>query len=171
MATADLAAHLLDLPEALDGLTLSGGEPFDQAAALAALLQRVRAARPAWTVMAFSGYTHAQLLEAGAAQRALLAQTDLLIDGPFRRDQPSWEPLAGSANQRLIALTARGRIVKRQVLSESPPLANLGVGENGAAWLIGVLSPTQREAYHQMLPKDSTSQSKATNATPTPNEN
>ena len=46
------------------GLTLSGGEPFLQARALAALVDRVRARRPeGLSVMAFSGYTREALAD------------------------------------------------------------------------------------------------------------
>jgi anaerobic ribonucleoside-triphosphate reductase activating protein len=53
----------LDLP--LDGITLSGGEPFDQPAPLGWLLRRVRAVRPDWSSLVFSGYPY-PALKAGA---------------------------------------------------------------------------------------------------------
>lgn len=90
-----------------EGVTLLGGEPFDQAGASAAIAEAFRGA--GLTVMTFTGYTHAQL-RAWAPDRPdiarLLAATDLLADGPYLRDQPDPDrPWIGSRNQGLTALT------------------------------------------------------------------
>lgn len=92
------------------GLTLLGGEPFDQAAALARVATSVRAAGR--SVMTFTGYTAAQLDLAVAAGRddvaALLGATDLLVAGPFLADRidPA-RPWVGSTNQEFLLLTDR----------------------------------------------------------------
>ena len=91
---------------AIDGITLSGGEPFDQPEPLAELCRRAHVLD--LTAVCFSGYTLQELRDgADAAQLALLAQVDLLVAGPFLSDQPSSEPLLASANQRLHFLTDR----------------------------------------------------------------
>lgn len=87
----------------LDGLTLSGGDPFEQAAPLAALCAKVRAL--GLNIWAYTGYTWEalQARPADDAAHALLAQLDVLVDGPFILAQRSLEiPFRGSANQRLI---------------------------------------------------------------------
>ncbi|AWB87594.1 4Fe-4S single cluster domain-containing protein [Mycetocola zhujimingii] len=91
----------------VEGITLLGGEPFDQAAALATIAEAFRAA--GLTVMTFTGYP-LDRLTAWAASRPdisrLLAATDLLIDGPYLRDQPDpVRPWLGSTNQGIRALT------------------------------------------------------------------
>ncbi len=108
-ALDELAAALREAQDrhGLEGLTLTGGEPFAQAAEAAALAARARDA--GLTVMVFSGYTRAEL-EASAepAARELLGASDLLVDGRFLRERP--EPRRrwiGSANQRLHILSAR----------------------------------------------------------------
>lgn len=85
------------------GVTFSGGEPFWQATALAELAHKVKAA--GLNVMSFTGFTLEQLQSdqapAGASQ--LLAQLDILVDGPYveplaihRPDSP-----VSSKNQRV----------------------------------------------------------------------
>lgn len=92
----------------VDGVTFLGGEPFEQADALAVLARGARAL--GMTVMVFSGYTLDQLRgRAGAAE--LLASTDLLVDGPYDRTRPEPPPPVGrrwigSANQVMHHLTA-----------------------------------------------------------------
>jgi anaerobic ribonucleoside-triphosphate reductase activating protein len=93
-----------------DGVTISGGEPFDQPQALAALLTGLRAwrreAKRDFDILCYSGYPLAKLQKRHAP---LLAQLDALIPEPFRDQQPLTHLWRGSANQPLIMLSERGR--------------------------------------------------------------
>ena len=90
-----------------EGVTILGGEPFEQPAALAELLALLRPA--GLSAMVYSGHTHEALM---AMRRpdvdALLRQTDILADGPFVAElydeRLAWR---GSSNQRLLCLTDR----------------------------------------------------------------
>lgn len=86
----------------LDGLTLSGGEPFEQASACSVL---ARAAHElGLNVWTYTGYTYEELNGSfGEDYGALLQATDVLIDGRFIQEQKSLElTFCGSRNQRLI---------------------------------------------------------------------
>ncbi len=88
----------------LDGITLTGGEPFQQPAACAELARRAH--QKGLNVWSYSGYTYEKLRE--LAQRdegvnALLSEIDVLVDGPFLLKERSLELLyCGSKNQRII---------------------------------------------------------------------
>lgn len=86
----------------LSGLTLSGGDPFMQAAACAELSRAAR--KIGLNVWTYTGYTYEQLLAKGDADAlSLLESTDVLVDGPFILSQRSLElTFCGSRNQRLI---------------------------------------------------------------------
>lgn len=91
----------------VEGLTLLGGEPFEQAPALARLAAGVRALD--LSVMTFTGYTLEHLRARGdAGTDALLAATDVLVDGPYLAHRPErrrrW---AGSENQRFHYMSSR----------------------------------------------------------------
>jgi anaerobic ribonucleoside-triphosphate reductase activating protein len=108
IAAGDLIARIL--ATGTDGVTLLGGEPFDQAAALSEVARGVR--RAGRSVMTFTGYTRAQLARATGAGRddvaALLSETDLLIAGPFQAGRIDHvRPWAGSTNQEFVLLTDR----------------------------------------------------------------
>ena len=98
---AELAAELSGNP-LTDGLTLSGGEPFCQAAECAALARIAR--ERGLNVWAYTGYTYERLLAGEVPDAlALLEQVDVLVDGPFVEAEKSYAALfRGSANQRLI---------------------------------------------------------------------
>lgn len=92
----------LDARHHLDGLTLSGGEPLQQADALAGLWTLLRATRPDWTLVLFTGYRLRELdREATAAARALVDTADLVISGRYVPALNDGVGLRGSSNQRL----------------------------------------------------------------------
>lgn len=88
----------------LKGLTLSGGEPFCQCAAMA---QLARAAHEkGFDVITYTGFTFEELLGRAASAPEileLLMSTDILIDGPFIAELKSYDlQFRGSSNQRII---------------------------------------------------------------------
>jgi anaerobic ribonucleoside-triphosphate reductase activating protein len=95
--------------DGVEGITLLGGEPLAHARGAALLAEAVRAR--GLTVMVFSGYTLEEARELpDPAVADLLARTDILVDGPYLRDQPDtrrrW---IGSTNQRIHFLSDRYR--------------------------------------------------------------
>ncbi|WP_371604192.1 radical SAM protein [Streptomyces sp. NBC_01220] len=103
---AELGDWLCGLP-GIEGVTLSGGEPFAQPEALAALLDHVRSRRPDFTAMAYSGFRYEALLRGAPERLALLRRLDLLVDGPYVASAQHGLRWRGSSNQRLVALTGR----------------------------------------------------------------
>lgn len=103
-AVDDLAERILDRPQ-IEGITISGGEPFVQAELLADLLDIVLTVRPELTVIIFSGYCLDELKWPQALR--LLSHIDLLIDGPYRQDLNDSKGLRGSNNQQFHFLTPR----------------------------------------------------------------
>jgi len=86
-----------------EGVTFSGGEPFWQATALAEVARRIKAR--GLTVMSFSGFTLEQLQSASAPAGSLdlLAQLDILVDGPYVESLAINDPTSpvSSKNQRV----------------------------------------------------------------------
>jgi anaerobic ribonucleoside-triphosphate reductase activating protein len=104
MKVSELAAEILSWT-GIDGLTLSGGEPFEQAFALAELCRILRCGRE-FSIMSYTGYTLEELVaSSNADHRSLLQYIDILVDGPYieaRRADILWR---GSANQRIHMLS------------------------------------------------------------------
>ncbi len=121
-----LTQRILQGREAHEGLTLSGGEPFEQAPALLLLLKELRKAWPKLELMAFSGRRLEELragLFEGSAE--LLEYLDLLVDGPYRVELPGQKPWRSSQNQRLWIL---GR--SPQHLTELSPQFEIQIQED-----------------------------------------
>lgn len=104
-----LASRILTRSSEIEGVTFLGGEPFAQADALAFLGRTMRHA--GLSVLTFTGYTLEHLVAADRGDwRELLGVTDLLIDGPYRRElADTSRPWVGSSNQRFHFLTDRYR--------------------------------------------------------------
>ncbi len=112
------------------GLTLSGGEPFYQAADCARLAAMAHArGKTVWT---YTGYTYEQILSKNDPDwNALLAETDVLVDGPFLEKEQSYElHFRGSRNQRLIDVAASRRAGKVVLWQETDYLSKFTVPES-----------------------------------------
>ena len=105
----------------LSGITLSGGEPAEQAAPCAELARRAH--QKGLNVWTYSGSTLEKLQERAKTDSALeqlLAETDVLVDGPFILAQRSLElDFCGSKNQRLIDMNETRR--QGKVVLWTPP--------------------------------------------------
>ncbi len=98
----------------LKGLTLSGGEPFEQAEALLELAKAVKA--EGMDLMSYSGYTYEELRNRkDKSTDELLDLLDILVDGRFVEGLKNLElAYRGSENQRVIDMNrtrAEGEIV------------------------------------------------------------
>lgn len=103
MTVDEIAKQMLSNP-LTDGLTLSGGEPFEQAEDCMVI---ARAAHDhGLNVWCYTGYTLEHLREHGTLeQKLLLDEVDVLVDGRYMEEKRSlaleWR---GSSNQRVINL-------------------------------------------------------------------
>jgi anaerobic ribonucleoside-triphosphate reductase activating protein len=107
-----LADALLDPTFRRDGISILGGEPFQQPHGLLALVRALRE-RDCAHVLVYSGYTHERLRRLAARKPAIgevLDQIDMLVDGPYvearSAEAGAW---TGSGNQRVIDLAALRR--------------------------------------------------------------
>ncbi len=100
----------------LDGITLSGGEPFMQSDQLVPLAKAVK--DKGLSVMIYSGFTFEELITKEKCLD-LLKYADILVDGKFEIEQRSLELLfRGSKNQRIID-------VKKSLKSTFPVLFDM----------------------------------------------
>ena len=129
-----LAEQLIGVLRGTDGLTISGGEPFDQPLELAHLIDLIREDHPV-DVFCYSGYRIDRLRERPDACR-LLDRLDMLMDGPYVDSLPTEKPWRGSDNQELRLLSERARQAANPTQDwrkiQLQPLAN------GTVRLIGI---------------------------------
>ncbi|MFE1883549.1 4Fe-4S single cluster domain-containing protein [Streptomyces diastatochromogenes] len=137
------------LADGAEGLTVSGGEPLQQPAALAELLSgaahlrdEVRhhegsaGPRPA-DLLVYTGYEPGELTP---ERRRALGGADAVITGRFRVAEPTRLVWRGSANQRIHALTPHGAARYAPYLAQESqgPRLQVGTGEDRELRIYGV---------------------------------
>ncbi len=89
----------------IEGITISGGEPFNQSQELEKFLHIVRE-RTSLNVICFSGFTFRQLIQhPSKSVHAMLHLINVLIDGAYIREKSTDLGLRGSTNQKIYHLT------------------------------------------------------------------
>lgn len=114
----------------LQGLTLSGGDPFLQALPCAELARRAhRRGLDVWT---YTGYRYEDLVSTDREDyAALLLESDVLVDGPFLAARRTYRaPFRGSDNQRLIDLEKTRRTGSVVLWTRPDPLSHFTVPES-----------------------------------------
>ncbi|MCR5734341.1 MAG: radical SAM protein [Lachnospiraceae bacterium] len=100
---ADMITSQIDLNN-VSGITVSGGEPFDQAEELCKLIRKIKQDKD---VLVFSGYSIEEI-QKDPVMNEFLSLTDVLVDGEYidsKNDGIS--ALRGSSNQRIHILNKR----------------------------------------------------------------
>ena len=99
----------------LDGITLSGGDPFYQADACAELVEAIKSKREDITVWAYTGFTWEELIKSPEMLN-LAKLCDVIVDGRYIENKRKLElEFRGSSNQRLIDVKktiAAGKVVQ-----------------------------------------------------------
>lgn len=126
------------LIDEITGLTFSGGEPMEQAKALAEVVRLARHRRDL-DVICFTGYRYETLLKKPARSGVLdlLELVDVLIDGPYISKKNNSIGLRGSTNQRIIHLTDRlqGYQLENQVRKVEFKI------DDGSLTMVGIPTP------------------------------
>lgn len=108
----DIKDYILKYKGPHSGITLSGGDPFLQPEANAAIAQYAHSL--GLTVWAYCGLTYEQILQ-NFSMKKLLENIDVLVDGPYQKELRNITlPFRGSENQRLINVPqslAQGKII------------------------------------------------------------
>lgn len=90
----------------IEGVTYSGGEPFEQAKALYKLTDLLR--QKGLTIVSYSGFTYDEILNSNDEYRKLLLSTlDILIDGKYDKNKAISLLWRGSSNQKIHFLSER----------------------------------------------------------------
>jgi anaerobic ribonucleoside-triphosphate reductase activating protein len=142
----DIAKQILEQND-IEGITISGGEPFLQAIGIVELIKKVRQKRDIGVIV-YTGYVMAELVKPHHIE--FLKHIDLIIDGRYVQELDDGLSLRGSSNQRVIPLTNR----YKDIIHEHYGLPNRRVemeAKDGSFSLVGVPSSDQLSTYHLLL--------------------
>jgi anaerobic ribonucleoside-triphosphate reductase activating protein len=119
----------------IEGITVLGGEPLEQIAAVTAIAESVGAL--GLGVIVFTGHTEAEARQLPGFDR-LWRALDTLVDGPFdarQREPAGGRRFVGSRNQRLVHRTSRYR---KEALWIGESHAEIRIASDGTTTVHGV---------------------------------
>jgi len=137
LSTAQLLDQITPWLDVADGITISGGEPFDQFDALIRLLQGLRRLSQV-DILVYSGYSLEHLDDQLRQASGLI---DALISDPYDEAISQTMALRGSDNQRLNLLTPLGRARLsdfERLLMTTDKALDLMFDETGSVWMAGI---------------------------------
>lgn len=124
----------IDRQVGVDGLTISGGEPLQQPAAVASLVAGFRKLPRVGDgdVLLYSGYSASVIR---TRFPFVWDAVDVLVSGPFRTKLPG-DALRGSSNQRIDLITDRARR-RYDIRNLGEPKLQVSIA-GGELWMIGL---------------------------------
>ncbi len=119
----------------IEGITFLGGEPFEQASALASIARNAK--KMGLSIVTFTGQLYEDLKKSeNKGIQRLLKYTDLLIDGGFEQENfDLTRPWVGSSNQRYIFLTD---FYNKEIISKYKNKIEVRINEKGEVSLNGM---------------------------------
>lgn len=105
--------------EGIEGITLSGGDPFDQPKTALLDFLKMTKRDTGLSVMCYTGRTLGELLSAGDGHlnQEILGFVDILVDGPYEQLKNEGHQWRGSSNQVIHFLTSRYAHLEAEVVS------------------------------------------------------
>ena len=157
VVSVDAVLRLItDAVQNADGITITGGEPFDQPGGLRALLAGMRPLlRIDADVLVFSGYPKERIEEVLDSCSGLI---DALISDPFEISTTQTLALRGSDNQRLTVLTSRGRrfLTYERKRTQADDALDAMVDPDGSVWMAGIPNRGDLQRLRQSLAAEGT---------------
>lgn len=121
----------------IDGITISGGEPFDQFEALLAIVVQLRE-RTKVDILVYTGYGVEDITD---QLQQIKPYIDVLISDPFQRHSSQTLRLRGSDNQRLHCFTSQA-VEKfayyQQAVTTKDKVLDVMFDAEGVVWFAGI---------------------------------
>ena len=135
-----------------NGITISGGEPFEQFEALKLILGYIKRNYSNLSVLVYSGFSFESLREKLGELEGLI---DALISEPFQQSNPSSHPWMGSANQKLHLLSpcAEQEFSGVQTVIKQPANKVDAMFKEDQLWMSGILKQGGLEKLAEHLEK------------------
>ena len=139
VAIYDLYQYILSISEYFDGITISGGEPFQQYEQLIAFSYLIKT-RTKLNIHCFTGYEIKEL-EDLFPDKLFLQYIDSLVDGRYVKELHSNNNLVGSSNQKTYQIkNGKAKLSTRQKGSNK---WSLSVTKDGTIYMAGI--PKEKE--------------------------
>ena len=134
----DEIAEMIFAEKGIEGVTISGGEPFLQHSGLHALLMLIRG-KTDLGIIIYTGYYLDELFEMKIPEIDMIVSelSDLIIDGPYVPELNDGKSLRGSSNQNVNLVSPRYREIASTFYDHSDRKCEIHLYER-EAFLVGI---------------------------------
>ncbi len=146
--TVDALASKIATNLAIEGVTISGGEPFLQSEALFALIHKIQSHDRRLSVIVYTGYLYEELRQNTNHQK-LLSVIDLLIDGEYIDVYNNDTPLVGSSNQTVNILTDIGYELALEMQKKHAREIEILIENQHEVFMIGIPPKTLNQIFKE----------------------
>lgn len=99
----------------LEGVTISGGEPFLQVESVSSLIDKLGIRAKKLNIWIYTGYKVENLFELASKNKYIsniLKKTKVIVDGQFEKDKRDISQMRGSTNQRFVDVQKTIRLMQ-----------------------------------------------------------
>lgn len=132
----DLINKVLQV-ENIQGITISGGEPFLQSNSLIEFINKLNEQKENMDYIVYTGLNYQEIL-LNKIQKKLLNHIDLLIDGEYIDELNSGTPLVGSSNQGVYILSDNGHKLAQDMNKQSSRKIEFVVENGDNLFMVGI---------------------------------
>lgn len=136
LSTEELVRLVVDSSN-IDGVTISGGEPFLQSEQIFEFLSLLNLEKRRLNYIVYTGYKYDELLHNEKYQK-LLSIVDLLIDGEYIDELNNNTPLIGSSNQSVYVLSDDGNKLAYEMQNKTSREVEFVIESKDEIFMVGV---------------------------------
>lgn len=125
----------IDENNLIQGVTISGGDPFIQKKPLLNLVKEI--AKRGLNIICYTGFTYEELKKNKEAQE-ILKYIDILIDGKYEKNRNSGSYLRGSDNQRIIHLKNTFKKYEKMMLNTKNRNVEIKFLDESSIFIVGL---------------------------------
>ncbi len=141
----DNLLELIKSDTTLNGVTISGGEPFLQNQALLNLVRRIKL-ETNLDIMIYTGYLYSEIK---FENQELLSLIDILVDGEYQENLNNNSLYRGSSNQKIYFLSNKYKNYQQQIEHSKSRNISFEINNEGEVFMIGI--PPQGFSYEEFL--------------------
>jgi len=138
--------------ENINGITISGGEPFLQMTGLYELIDGVKS-RTKLDIMLFSGYKYDEIIQWDNQINTddLFAKVDIFIDGEYVEELNEDQLFRGSENQNIYCFTPKYTGFREQILKSHGRNLEFSIDEESNSFMIGIPPKAFYKAFLEQI--------------------
>jgi len=139
----------LAISENIDGVTISGGEPFLQSSQIYKFINSLKSQKRDLDFIIYTGFKYEELIK-NKEYKKVLDCIDLLIDGEYIHELNNDTPLIGSNNQGVYILSDAGKNLAKDIFHKESREIEIIIKSVEDVFIVGIPEKDKLEIIKQL---------------------